>query len=308
MGHLTNINLKNLSIEVTVKSDMIFERITMELHLDLDPHIFLKSVSQALESEATVHSFILSLASRHIEIKRPMALMARAVKSNGEVVAAGIQTDSDRVLIISKISAADAEQFALLLSQKLDVLPGVNGPALAVDHFVKTWAALKKTSATLCSNLRLFELDAVVNPRMPVGFARPARSSDRDILFRWLRAFRDEAVPHDPAPNDADLFKSIDAGIAQAQFFVWEVDGKITSLVGSRRETLTERWIAPVYTPPELRGQGYGSALTAYASKRILDSGKRGVLFTDLANPTSNGIYQSIGYKPVADFKHYSFS
>lgn len=31
------------------------------------------------------------------------------------------------------------------------------------------------------------------------------------------------------------------------------------------------------------------------------------VLFADLANPTSNGLYRRIGYRPVADFAAYDF-
>jgi predicted GNAT family acetyltransferase len=60
--------------------------------------------------------------------------------------------------------------------------------------------------------------------------------------------------------------------------------------------------IAPVYTPPEHRGHGYGSAVTADAARWALDHDAEHVLlFTDLANPVSNSIYQRIGFVPVAD-------
>ena len=60
--------------------------------------------------------------------------------------------------------------------------------------------------------------------------------------------------------------------------------------------------VGPVYTPPELRGRGYATTLTAAVSQDQLDQGRRFVtLFTDLANPTSNRIYQAIGYRPVRD-------
>lgn len=281
----------------------------MKLHLDADPQNFLSNVSPALECDASVNSFILSLTSRYVQIQKPMPILARGVSIDGSIVAAGVQTESDRVLIISKIFEPDAEEFAELLSRKLDKLPGVNGPAPGVDAFAKKWTMLKGNSATISTNLRLFELTTIINrTHFPNGIARIARFGDRDIIFEWMRAFHKEAVPHDPKATDDDLYKSIDTGIVDEQYFVWEDDGKVVCLVGSRRETLTERWIAPVYTPPEIRGRGYGSALTAFVSERILASGKKGMLFTDLANPTSNSIYQKIGYKPVADFKHYSFS
>ncbi len=67
--------------------------------------------------------------------------------------------------------------------------------------------------------------------------------------------------------------------------------------------------VGPVYTPPELRGRGYASAITAAATQRILASGRRFCfLYTDLANPTSNSIYQQIGYRPVTDITIWRFA
>ncbi len=64
--------------------------------------------------------------------------------------------------------------------------------------------------------------------------------------------------------------------------------------------------VAPVYTPAPLRGRGYGGAATAAVTRAALSSGVREVLlFTDLSNATSNGLYQRIGYRPVADFTAY---
>ena len=64
-----------------------------------------------------------------------------------------------------------------------------------------------------------------------------------------------------------------------------------------------------VYTPPGLRGRGYASACVAALSQKLLDEGRRYCfLFTDLANPTSNRIYQAVGYEAVVDVDEYKFS
>jgi hypothetical protein len=79
-------------------------------------------------------------------------------------------------------------------------------------------------------------------------------------------------------------------------------------MAASARPTKNAIAVNTVYTPPENRGNGYASGCVAQLSQRLLDSGyKSCVLFTDLANPTSNKIYQNIGYKPVADFTAYEF-
>jgi predicted GNAT family acetyltransferase len=57
-----------------------------------------------------------------------------------------------------------------------------------------------------------------------------------------------------------------------------------------------------VFTPPALRGRGFAGAATAaacLAARR--DGASEVVLFTDLANPTSNGLYQRLGFRPVHD-------
>jgi predicted GNAT family acetyltransferase len=67
--------------------------------------------------------------------------------------------------------------------------------------------------------------------------------------------------------------------------------------------------ISTVYTPPALRGRGYASAMVAAASQHALDGGAAAcTLNTDLANPTSNKIYQAVGYRPVRDTQIWRFA
>ena len=60
--------------------------------------------------------------------------------------------------------------------------------------------------------------------------------------------------------------------------------------------------VGPVYTPPEHRRRGYATALVAAWTSELLRRGaRRCMLFTDHANPTSNSIYQAVGYRPAGD-------
>ena len=89
---------------------------------------------------------------------------------------------------------------------------------------------------------------------------------------------------------------------------IWEVDNTPVSMAGYAGPTPNGIRIGAVYTPPELRNNGYASAVTAGLSQYLLDSGKDFCfLFTDLLNPTSNKIYQQIGYQPVCDVDRYLF-
>ena len=79
-------------------------------------------------------------------------------------------------------------------------------------------------------------------------------------------------------------------------------------MIGKTRPSENGISVGPVYTPPEQRGRGYATHLTAAFSQHLLDAGYRFcTLFTDLANPTSNSIYQQIGYRAVCDFAMITF-
>ena len=70
------------------------------------------------------------------------------------------------------------------------------------------------------------------------------------------------------------------------------------SLAGRPRHTAHGMSIGPVYTPPAFVAR-LRRRVCRRAQPEMLDaSWEFCVLFTDLANPTSNSIYQMIGYRP----------
>jgi GNAT superfamily N-acetyltransferase len=187
-------------------------------------------------------------------------------------------------------------------------LRGVVGPKEAAARFAELWSEHTGQTTTLGMSERIFRLTRVIPPRPASDAWRMAAEQDRQLLTDWFVAFRAEAIPEDPPPRDLDGV--IDRWIRRVgrAMYLWEDDGRPVSMVGIGGETPNGSRIGPVYTPPEYRGRGYASNLTAAASQDQLDAGRRYCfLFTDLANPTSNHIYQQIGYEPVRDVDHYRF-
>ena len=135
---------------------------------------------------------------------------------------------------------------------------------------------------------------------------RVATPDDRDLVVAWTEGFmRDAFGEADPA----EVVSTADRWISGSErtLYLW-MDGEATSLAGVGGPTPNGIRIGPVYTPPEARRRGYASALVAAVSQAELDAGRRFCfLFTDLANPTSNHIYQDIGYEPVRDVDAYTF-
>jgi predicted GNAT family acetyltransferase len=147
---------------------------------------------------------------------------------------------------------------------------------------------------------------------MPVvaGNMRRATVVDRPLLRQWLIEFQQEAMGEvDLNATDRNLDNTLSSPPTVRGLFLWEHNGIPASMSGYAGPTPNGIRIGPVYTPPSHRRHGYAGALVAQLSQQLLDEGRRVCfLFTDLSNPTSNHIYQTIGYQPVCDVDEYKFN
>ncbi len=233
------------------------------------------------------------------------------VEEGGEVAAVVLRTPPYN-LVLSQVEPAEATAAALALIAEDahavygGALPGVIGPAALSRAFAEHWQALTGQPVRPGMRERAYQLDAVIPVTSVPGTFRRATAADRDVLVRWIAAFFDEALP----VERADAGEWVDRALASPSrgLYLWEDGGEPVSLAGQGAETPNGARVGPVYTPPERRGRGYASACTAALSQLLLDGGRRFCfLFTDLNNPTSNHIYQTIGYRPVCDVDEYRF-
>ena len=207
--------------------------------------------------------------------------------------AAAMQTPP-RGLILAK--PRDRRALERLVGQVDVELPGVTGAVPEVDDFVELWG--RPSERVFAQGI--YELEQVVPPPLANGTYREARADDFDLLFDWFTAFAAE-VGH---VNDTVERRHIENRLESPHGGVglWEDAGEFVSLCGYGSPTPNGVRIGPVYTPPEHRGQGYATSLTAEVSERRLRAGRRFCfLYTDLANPTSNAIYERIGYRRVCE-------
>jgi predicted GNAT family acetyltransferase len=183
---------------------------------------------------------------------------------------------------------------------------GVNGARRWSEPFVEAWRDLAGATPAVYRDMHAFELRTVRPPRPPAGRFRPAAAPEIDALAAWFVAFgadiRERITAGDAARRVALL-------ISDGDLVVWEADGRPVSMAAVSRRTPWSSSVGFVYTPPELRGRGYASAVTAALSQRELDAGQGWCsLFTDQANATSNHIYADIGYEPKSEFRHFTLS
>ncbi|PZS15986.1 MAG: hypothetical protein DLM57_11585 [Pseudonocardiales bacterium] len=183
----------------------------------------------------------------------------------------------------------------------------LGGPVAVVEMLA---AALDAHGLPAASRMdeRLFRLDALAEPATVAGTARLAAAGDRMLLVDWYGAFAHDVFGGELPPGfDAETF--LDRAMQRSRFWLWiDSAGRTAALAGRHPVAFGVARVGPVYTPPDLRGRGYGSAVTAAATRDVLADSAVPVLCTDLANPTSNKIYQQLGYYPVEDRARLAFS
>jgi len=281
-----------------------------------DPRAFLERAGSYLETHEAANSLVFGICDAliHAPETYPEHYLA-IVHDDSQLTLAALMTPPYN-LILSYIP--DAEALGERLDQALDLLardvhtsypelPGVMGQTGVAERFARRWQALSGQPYDVRFRERAFRLSAVRPISPPPGALVRATPADRDLLVRWTLDFAIEAL------GDGDLAeaeRTVDARLGQDDpqtrgLCLW-VDGAPVALAGYTGPTPHGIRVGPVYTPPERRGKGYASALVAQMSQLLLDGGRSFCfLFTDLANPTANHIYEEIGYEPVVDMDVY---
>jgi predicted GNAT family acetyltransferase len=274
---------------------------------DLDR--FLDRAGDFLRSRPALHTVALTvtetLRTRGPHVYGDESPVYGTLERDGVVRAVYFRTPPHQ-LNLTALTSEEADSLAVHLEGLDRPVPGVVADHETATAFAAAWQARTGVAATLQQRQRLYRLGTLTVPRpAPEGGSRVAVESDRAQLVQWYGEFV-EAVGH-PAGEAGPW---ADARIAYGGITLWETpDGTPVAMAGVTRQVAGQVRVAPVYTPAPLRGRGYAGAVTAEVSRAARDAGADEVLlFTDLANPTSNRLYQRIGYRPVADFAVYDFT
>jgi RimJ/RimL family protein N-acetyltransferase len=199
-------------------------------------------------------------------------------------------------LLLAALPAGSAAGLITLLGDDGGLPAAANVPGDDEAAFTAAWAVATGGHTAVTQRHRLFRLEQLAPPDpAPPGAARAADGSDRELLIEWAAAFGREtgAVVRN---------RSVDDRLSHGGWTLWEDGGQPVAMAGRTRDVAGVVRVAGVYTPPAHRQRGYGGAVTTAVTQAAIDAGASAVvLFTDLANPTSNALYQRLGYRPVED-------
>lgn len=271
--------------------------------ISTEPAEFAAAAGPFLRSEPVRYTVELSILGTLVEhgagAYGPADLVAGWWQPPGGPVRAAFLQTPPYPLLLSHAPDEAANALADLLAGAGRMLPGVNSAQDTAGSFAARWAQRTGASAAVHQRTRLHRLATLVPPQPPPpGVARTATAADRGLLLDWMHRFQEEIgmlAEGDPAPR-------LDEALGWGGVVVWEDGGEVVSMATRHQAVAGAARVSFVYTPPALRRRGYAAAVTAAVTTAALDAGVAEVLlFTDLANPTSNGVYQRLGYRPVED-------
>jgi GNAT superfamily N-acetyltransferase len=224
-------------------------------------------------------------------------------EDDGVVVGAALWTAPYRLLVGPTGDEAATAIGAAAARRSLELgipLSGVVGLRSAAEHAAdavgRPW--------TLRMEERLLVLHDYLPPSGVGGSARRSTEADRELLRVWRHDFFVEADV--VVQDDESLLRR-----ALLSTRIWEVDGVPVSMAAHAPIVSTPSGdvgrIGPVYTPPEHRRHGYGGAVTAAVVEHLLPMVGTVMLFADAANPTSNHVYEALGFVHESDVVELEF-
>jgi GNAT superfamily N-acetyltransferase len=272
--------------------------------LTLDPDSFAAAAGGWLRSKPVQHTTVLTV----LQTVRERGLSAYGDQPpqfgwhsgpDGTADGAFLRTPPFPMLLAPLPAGAAGSLFDLL--QARDIVPaGMNMVQADADAVTAAWRDAAGGSTSTVQRTRLYRLGLLLPPDPPPpGRSRLAATEDTGLLIDWHEAFADEAGTHGGQHAERQVADLLDRRAA----ILWEDEAVPVSMATLSRTVAGVTRVGQVYTPPLRRRSGYGAAVTTAATQAALGAGSAEVvLFTDLANPTSNAIYQRLGYEPLMDW------
>jgi predicted GNAT family acetyltransferase len=266
---------------------------------------FLGVVREWLERRETANNLILSVIdaiAKHPERYTVLPYLA-VVQEDASIVTAVLMTPPEKLLLVHSESLAAFPLIAKDLLEKTYKVPAVLGPPRSVDAFTSIWCAQARARVGEGIWQRVYEIRELKAAERKDGRLRLAEMSELETLSRWCEEFVADSAGDTRSGRDVCL-----RAIQDRRLFVWETNSRVVTMASYSGQTEKGARISLVYTPTRFRRNGYASACVAELTRLLF---KRGFqycsLITDLANATSNHIYQEIGYLPVTDWKEQAF-
>ncbi|HDR4604414.1 TPA: GNAT family N-acetyltransferase [Bacillus cereus] len=268
----------------------------IQLHVYEEVVNFKKEVISFLEKNEQENNLILGVLQM---VQQPIFM--GVAKQEEEIAIVFLQTEEKKQIIVatSEVMGVDIKELAKELTKVYPDIPGLIGNKKVVQKLAEEIAVLENKKMNVVMEQGVYALQQVKKKWTEEGIFREINSDELPVIEKWIYQFCED-VNLPTTKEEAE--QTAHTLITNHRLFGLEIDGKLVSVAAKTRPTKNNITINFVYTPKEERKKGYASNCVAALSQRMLDEGyKTTTLYTDLANPTSNKIYQEIGYEQIAE-------
>lgn len=268
----------------------------IQLHVYKEILHFKEDVTPFLEKNEQENNLMLGI----LQVAQEPTFMGIA-KRGEEIAVVFLQTEEKIQMIVatSEISEVDIVKLAKELSKVYPDIPGLIGNKEIVHKLAEEIAAIENKKTNVVMEQGVYVLQQVKKKWNEEGVFREITNDELPLMEKWIYQFCED-VKLPTTKEEAE--QTAHTLITNNRLFGLEVDGELVSVAAKTRPTTNNITVNFVYTPKEARKKGYASNCVAALSQRMLDEGyKTTTLYTDLANPTSNKIYQEIGYEQLAE-------
>lgn len=220
----------------------------------------------------------------------------------GQVAGVAMHTWNGIIYLQAPESAAALARLAIKTTGR--PLVGIGGPWPQVEaaHVGLGAPAVQRRSPEDLFALNLSDLIPPVPLTCGSASCRRAEERDLNLLRDWRFGYEIECtgLPQEDATR-AFAAQAIEGHITRGEAFLLEVDGAPVSVCPHNARVRDNVQIGGVWTPPELRGQGYARRVVAGALRVAEQEGvTRAVLFTE--NPAARRSYEALGFQQVGEF------
>ncbi|PGK35322.1 GNAT family N-acetyltransferase [Bacillus anthracis] len=268
----------------------------IQLHVYEEILNFKEEVTPFLEKNEQENNLILGVLQM---VQEPIFM--GVAKQEEEIAVVFLQTEEKKQIIVatSEIVEEDIVELAKKLTKVYPNVPGLIGNKKIVQRLAEEITVLENKKTNVVMEQGVYELKEVKKKWSGDGIFREVSSDELTIIEQWIYQFcEDVNLP----TTKEEAKQTAHTLLINHRLFGLEVNGKLVSVAAKTRPTKNNITVNFVYTPKEARKKGYASNCVATLSQRMLDEGyKTTTLYTDLANPTSNKIYQEIGYEQIAE-------
>ncbi|WP_144510721.1 GNAT family N-acetyltransferase [Bacillus sp. FJAT-22090] len=266
---------------------------------------FARIVTPFLEKNEDKFSLFLGVLHRIIEGQYETPFMA-TIEEEGELLAIFQMTPPHPLNIIFVRENRMEDSIALSINELVKRAIPIHSIISVKEWayaFADKWKEKTGQRFSVLMDQGLYRLDKVVESlEMSPGTWRYATDEDGVLIEKWYSLFEEDTAL--PRTLPLEIKKRVKAMLDAKEVFLWENEGKIVSMMKKARPTANGVTVSLVFTPKEERKKGYARTMVAAGSRELLKEFQFCVLYTDMLNPTSNKIYQEIGYQKLIDSVH----